>query len=317
MCRLSVIIPVYNTCAVLPRCIDSVLGQDFSDFELLLIDDGSTDGSGALCDQYTERDSRVRVFHKTYGGASSARNMGLDNATGEWVTFIDSDDYVDADYLSLPYSDDIDLYVRNWNYVKSNSLEHFDSMFVDREHYWGFLQERMYGFAFRTAWCSFFKRALIEQGRVRFDERFHLGEDTLFVLDYYPCCTSLQIVDGSMYRYDRSLHWEDKHRLSWDEAESYLSVFMDKYDKLPIEVPVLTEQMFGLFRAQIDKRERNVYCKWLRSKPVHRMIWAQAAHKKPLAVARYWIKEMLPLRIRKTLRRVFRPKRRRDFANPN
>ena len=304
MCKLSVIIPVYNTCAALPRCIESVLGQDFSDFELLLIDDGSTDDSGKVCDAYAEKDSRVKTFHKTRGGPSSARNIGLDNATGEWVTFIDSDDYVDAGYLSLPYSDDVDLYVRNWNFAKSNALEHFDSTFVDNEHYWGFLQERMYGFAFRTACCSFFKRALIEQGRIRFDEGFRLGEDTLFVLDYYPFATTLQIVDGSLYRYDRSQRWEDKHRLSWDEAESYLSVFMDKYGKLPIEVPTLTAQMLGLFRAQIDKREGNVYCKWLCSEPVHRMIRSQTVHKKPLEVAKCWIKAMLPIRIWKTLRWV-------------
>lgn len=297
MCKLSVIIPVYNTCAALPRCIESVLGQDFSDFELLLIDDGSTDGSGDVCDAYADKDSRVRVFHKIWGGPSSARNIGLDNATGEWVTFIDSDDYVDAGYLSLPYSDDVDLYVRNWNFAKSNALEHFDSTFVDNEHYWGFLQERMYGFAFRTACCSFFKRALIEQGRIRFDERSHLGEDTLFVLDYYPFGSTLQIVDGASYRYDRSRRWEDKHRLSWDEAESYLSVFMDKYEKLPIEVPALIAQMLGLFRAQIDKRERNVYRKWLCSKPVHRMIQAQTTRKKPLAVVKCWIKVMLPIKI--------------------
>ena len=184
MCKLSVIIPVYNTCAALPRCIESVLGQDFSDFELLLIDDGSTDDSGKVCDAYAEKDSRVKTFHKTRGGPSSARNIGLDNATGEWVTFIDSDDYVDAGYLSLPYSDDVDLYVRNWNFAKSNALEHFDSTFVDNEHYWGFLQERMYGFAFRTACCSFFKRALIEQGRIRFDERFDVNNPAF----RFPCC---------------------------------------------------------------------------------------------------------------------------------
>ena len=101
MCKLSVIIPIYNTSAALPRCIDSILCQSFADFELLLVDDGSTDGSGALCDQYATKDSRIRVFHKPWGGTSSARNVGLDHATGEWVTFVDSDDYIEEGSFAL------------------------------------------------------------------------------------------------------------------------------------------------------------------------------------------------------------------------
>ena len=81
---LSIIIPVYNTEKYLSACLDSILPQSFADFEVLLVDDGSTDGSGAICDRYAERDPRVRVFHKENGGVSSARNMGLENAVGEW-----------------------------------------------------------------------------------------------------------------------------------------------------------------------------------------------------------------------------------------
>ena len=97
--RISVIIPVYNTEQYLSRCLDSILSQSFDDFELLLIDDGSTDSSGAICDSYAEKDSRVRVFHKENGGVSSARNLGLDNAKGEWIYFVDSDDEVLPDGL--------------------------------------------------------------------------------------------------------------------------------------------------------------------------------------------------------------------------
>ena len=94
---VSVIVPVYNTEKYLHRCIDSILSQTFSDFELLLIDDGSTDQSGTICDEYARKDSRVKVFHKENGGVSSARNLGLDNTRGEWVTFCDSDDFIHKD----------------------------------------------------------------------------------------------------------------------------------------------------------------------------------------------------------------------------
>lgn len=89
---VSCIIPVYNTEKYLPRCIESVLAQTFVDWEMLLIDDGSTDASGSICDEYAAKDERIRVFHKENGGISSARNVGLNYAQGEWIFFVDSDD---------------------------------------------------------------------------------------------------------------------------------------------------------------------------------------------------------------------------------
>jgi len=99
---ITVIVPVYNVEKYLRRCIDSILAQTFADFELLLIDDGSTDRSGQICDEYALHDNRIHVFHKENGGVSSARNIGLDNAKGEWIAFIDSDDYIDKNYFEIP-----------------------------------------------------------------------------------------------------------------------------------------------------------------------------------------------------------------------
>lgn len=90
--KISVIIPVYNTENYLRECLDSILAQTFTDFEVLVINDGSTDGSVEICDEYAQKDARVKVFHKENGGVSSARNLGLDNAKGEWIAFVDSDD---------------------------------------------------------------------------------------------------------------------------------------------------------------------------------------------------------------------------------
>ena len=96
---VSIIVPVYNAEKYLNRCIDSILSQTMTDFELLLIDDGSKDDSGRICDEYSEKDARVRVFHKTNGGVSSARNLGLDNAIGDWITYVDADDRCSYEYL--------------------------------------------------------------------------------------------------------------------------------------------------------------------------------------------------------------------------
>ena len=99
--HISIIIPVYNTESYLARCVDSILSQSFIDFELLLIDDGSTDGSGVICDAFADQDGRVRVFHKENGGVGSARNLGIDNAQGEWLYFVDSDDELMPDGLQV------------------------------------------------------------------------------------------------------------------------------------------------------------------------------------------------------------------------
>lgn len=96
---VSVIVPVYNAEKWLRRCVDSILAQTYTDFELLLIDDGSNDGSGDICDEYAALDPRIHVFHKSNGGASSARNMGLDHAQGEWIAFADADDHVTPEWL--------------------------------------------------------------------------------------------------------------------------------------------------------------------------------------------------------------------------
>lgn len=96
---VSVIIPVYRAKEYLCECLDSILAQTYVNFELILVDDGSPDGSGDICDEYAEKDARVRVIHKENGGVSSARNRGMEEASGEWIAFVDADDFVAVDYL--------------------------------------------------------------------------------------------------------------------------------------------------------------------------------------------------------------------------
>ena len=98
---VSIIIPVYNVKPYLKRCVESVLNQSYTDFETILVDDGSTDGSSAICDEYLERDTRIRVIHKENGGLSDARNAGINAAVGEYILFVDSDDFLDKDALDI------------------------------------------------------------------------------------------------------------------------------------------------------------------------------------------------------------------------
>lgn len=108
MSKISVIIPVYNVENYLDRCINSVINQTYKDLEILLINDGSTDRSGEICDYYKNIDSRIKVIHKSNGGVSSARNIGLNIATGEWIAFLDSDDYIESNMYEELYNDAIE-----------------------------------------------------------------------------------------------------------------------------------------------------------------------------------------------------------------
>ena len=96
---ISIIVPVYNVEKYLKKCIDSILNQTYSNIEILLIDDGSTDNSGIICDNFKKRDSRIKVVHKKNSGVSSTRNYGLDLATGKYISFVDSDDFVECDFI--------------------------------------------------------------------------------------------------------------------------------------------------------------------------------------------------------------------------
>ena len=125
---VSIIVPVYNAEKTLKRCVDSILGQEYEDLELILVDDGSTDGSGPLCDAFGNQDSRVRVLHKENGGVSDSRNMGLKLARGKWLQFADSDDWVTADATRLMVrkaeADSCDMVVADFYRVIGDRVSH-------------------------------------------------------------------------------------------------------------------------------------------------------------------------------------------------
>ena len=127
MPQISVIVPVYNVEKYLSRCIDSILAQTFTDFELILIDDGSPDNCGKICDEYAAKDKRIKVIHKKNGGLSDARNIGIDNSRCEYLTFIDSDDWIATDYLLIMYQNmieyDVDISAVNLHKEYNSKFE--------------------------------------------------------------------------------------------------------------------------------------------------------------------------------------------------
>lgn len=204
---ISVIIPIFKAEKFLHRCIDSILAQSYTDFELLLIDDGSPDNSGAICDEYAVKDSRVRVFHKENGGVSSARNLGLDNALGEYVTFCDADDYVTSDWLfayCYAMSENVNLIVQGFykivgDNIDENVLPFFEGNSVDDKQ--ELIMRLVVSSCFGYVWAKAFRRELIERYHVRFDEKSSFTEDAQFIATFLEHASSVQIVNKANYYY--------------------------------------------------------------------------------------------------------------------
>ena len=203
---LSVIIPVYNTGDRLRRCLDSVMGQSFTEWELILVDDGSEAPTADLCDCYAVKDARIRVLHTVNGGVSAARNHGLALARSRWVCFIDSDDWVETDYLKT-YADRIgtgaDLILGG--YVKTRGeteigRRHLTDGFVPKDGIPGyFLENDLLDFG--SPCCKLFRRNTLLREGLRFPEGYSYGEDTLFFFKYLQHCQSISCIGLEGYHY--------------------------------------------------------------------------------------------------------------------
>ena len=193
---ISIIVPVYNVELYLSQCLDSVINQTEADLEIIAVDDGSTDRSGEIADAYAEKDWRITVIHKKNGGLSSARNTGIGLATGEYLLFLDSDDWLDLDTVntlkSVVEEYRYDTIMFSWDNIDSlnNFVSQrealFDVGFVftekDKEHiYARFLA----GSALNNVWQRIYRRELIQQKHLFFDEELKHTEDLIFSFDFF------------------------------------------------------------------------------------------------------------------------------------
>ena len=190
MPTVSVIVPVYNAEGVVSRGVDSVLAQSYTDFELILVDDGSTDGSGAICDNYAQQDGRVKVIHQENAGVSAARNAGLRVAQGEWVTFVDSDDilldgFLESLVAAVNRDERIDLAYCGYAIVEgATSIKTYRSAtYIGKEQLHDVLSSTK--LLYRCSpWAKFFRRSIITDNGLQFDENLTISEDRLFLYQY-------------------------------------------------------------------------------------------------------------------------------------
>ena len=202
MATISVIVPVYKAEEYLRCCVDSILAQTFTDIEVLLVDDGSPDGSGAICDEYAQKDIRVKVLHKANGGVSSARNAGLAHATGEYIMFTDSDDCIvpQACERLLQHAADGCWPIGSCYAWEDGEVSRYfpalgcDTRFAVQEF------EKL-GVRVYATWGRLYRREIIERQGLCFDEKLSYAEDAIFNHEYLRHVESIFVIEEPLYYY--------------------------------------------------------------------------------------------------------------------
>lgn len=234
---VSVIIPVYKVEAYLAECVDSVINQTYHNLEIILVDDGSPDGCGAMCDAYAAQDERVRVLHKENGGLSSARNAGLEVMTGEWVLFVDSDDWIDLDTLDtlLNRKDkraDIIEFGYSYSFVDREEEQlYFADMLCSNRQALGLLVEGQKPMG--LAWDKLYRSSVIKN--LRFIEGRHY-EDTPFVIEALWQSNCFQYCSKACYHYRRERAGQITYDFNPSSIEHmYLNIedLLEKYTDEP------------------------------------------------------------------------------------
>lgn len=216
---ISVIIPVYNVEKYLNQCVESVLNQTYSNIEVILVNDGSTDFSGKICDQYAEMDERVKVCHQENCGVSKARNKGIQMATGTWITFLDSDDYLEnelyMDCLKWVERCDIDLVEFGFKFVDTSGRIMRKSChnipketFLDKEYLKKHIIPQLIHVEkqnenFIGAWITnkLFRAKIIQDNNIWFNEEIFLWEDGIFTIEFMNYVTGMVAMEKSYYNY--------------------------------------------------------------------------------------------------------------------
>lgn len=196
----SIIMPVYNVEHYLSESINSILMQS-GDWELIIVDDGSCDNSSSICDYYKKIDNRINVFHKNNDGVSSARNYGIEKATGKYIVFVDSDDVIDINFLSIIQgylNDDIDLIHYGWYYIDGkHTLKHdvckVSTCLTLKEVC---RKNIFHGFV----WSYVFKKDIIKKNKLSFSTNLNYAEDWEFILKYYLHVNKMMILEDCLYR---------------------------------------------------------------------------------------------------------------------
>lgn len=210
---VSIIIPVYNAAKTLNRCIESVLRQEYDDFEAIFINDGSRDNSGEILEDFAQKDKRIKIITQSNAGVSLARNAGLDEASGSYICFLDSDDYIESEYISKLTEtiqfEDSDLaqcgYYELSPFVKKPIVLHdFQKFYAEKVISQKQFQANLFNGLTGVLWGKMFKKEIIDALNLRLNPEISYSEDLIFVLRYSNEIKNIGIVYDNLYHYDRT-----------------------------------------------------------------------------------------------------------------
>lgn len=257
---ISVIMPVYNAEKHINKSIESVLDQSYTDFELIIVDDGSTDSSGKTCDNYAASDSRVKVIHQANAGVSSARNTGIEASIGEYILFLDSDDEMDPnlmeDNMQLINKLNPDVHIFNFRYVFPDHT--VDNKYKQEEPFFGdnkkFFEERLETVVenelMNAPWNKIIRSELIKQNKVHFDERFSIFEDAMFSISVCTCAKTICVNSDIYHSYyiwetgSLRTKWTDSRFLAIKELYSLEKKYCKKFENNEKQV-ILFSKIFN------------------------------------------------------------------------
>ena len=203
---VSVVVPVYRVEPYIQVCLDSIIGQTYRNLEIILIDDGSPDRCGAICDEYAMRDSRIKVIHKGNGGVSAARNLGLKYATGDWVTFVDADDWIDPEHIRQlvepTQNTQVDCVICGYiqEYPNNVFIRHIDlgMPLTGEQAIFYMLQPDLYqGFL----WNKLFRKNVIDHAELQLDETLSYLEDLAFCAGFFNQSQQICCIQSDSYHY--------------------------------------------------------------------------------------------------------------------
>lgn len=265
MINISIVVPVYNVADYLPQCIDSIRNQTYTSWELILVDDGSKDESGELCDKFAETDERIKVIHIQNSGVSTARNIGLKNARGIYVAFVDGDDWIEPDMyekLIVPMQDGADIafcrFVREYPNGTVQHVEQNLNVFVKQPFDFSQIvyeyelenkdRQTLSKTVFGSVWRSLFKKKVIDRENINFPVNIKIAEDRLFLMEYLLYCQSAEIVEiyGYHYRAERI------GSAITSKTQGYQPhLYERKKEMLGFEIPIIEKN------SRLTKKERD------------------------------------------------------------
>ena len=313
MCMVSVIVPVYQVEAYLPRCVDSILAQTYTDYELILVNDGTKDGCPAIMEAYAQKDARIRLVHKENGGLSSARNAGLDLAKGRFIAFVDSDDYIEPtlleDTVRAALETGADQVLFNYRIVNEQGVQgaylDFEDEVIDvdqlglAKYFYRYWMPYKHG---QEAWSKLYRRSVIEDNHLRFAPNNEIfAEDTLFSAMYLMHTHKIAALAAPYVHYVQrgdSLMGMRKPRLArrlttlavrfteyakacgrYDEIRYVLPVLA--YDKLITKGIRLDPDLNDVYSAMTEFRKNDTLCSLMRAliSPMPLLMYTLKTHK--------------------------------------